>query len=65
MKDAEGILTPDQFAKFKAECNKHKTKGRGLNSLFANGGRRRYYLQEIMIALASAGAHFVREIYAT
>src|SRR5262249_3984654 len=26
MKDAEGILTPEQFAKFKAECNKHKEK---------------------------------------
>gem|GEM_PF-594378 len=26
MKDVEGILTPDQFAKFKAECNKHKEK---------------------------------------
>jgi Spy/CpxP family protein refolding chaperone len=24
MKDAEGILTPEQFAKFKAECNKAK-----------------------------------------
>ena len=24
MKDAEGILTPEQFAKFKAECNKGK-----------------------------------------
>ncbi len=24
MKEVEGILTPDQFAKFKAECNKHK-----------------------------------------
>jgi Spy/CpxP family protein refolding chaperone len=26
MKDAEGILTPDQFAKFKAECSKQKEK---------------------------------------
>jgi Spy/CpxP family protein refolding chaperone len=26
MKDAEGILTPEQYAKFKAECNKHKEK---------------------------------------
>ncbi len=25
MKDAEGVLTPDQFAKFKAECHKQKT----------------------------------------
>jgi Spy/CpxP family protein refolding chaperone len=24
MKDVEGILTPEQFAKFKAECNKQK-----------------------------------------
>ena len=29
MKDAEGILTPDQYAKFKAECNKHKTEKAG------------------------------------
>jgi Spy/CpxP family protein refolding chaperone len=29
MKDAEGILTPDQFAKFKAECNKHKAEKAG------------------------------------
>jgi Spy/CpxP family protein refolding chaperone len=29
MKDAEGILTPDQFAKLKAECNKHKTEKAG------------------------------------
>ena len=29
MKDVEGILTPDQFAKFKAECNKHKTEKTG------------------------------------
>ena len=26
MKDAEGILNPDQFAKLKAECAKHKEK---------------------------------------
>jgi hypothetical protein len=24
MKDAKGILTPEQFAKFKAECKKEK-----------------------------------------
>ena len=29
MKDVEGILTPDQFAKFKAECNKQKTEKTG------------------------------------
>ena len=29
MKEAEGILTPEQFAKFKAECNKHKTEKAG------------------------------------
>ena len=27
MKDVEGILTPDQFAKFKAECNKKEKAG--------------------------------------
>jgi Spy/CpxP family protein refolding chaperone len=27
MKDVEGILTPTQFAKFKAECSKHGDKG--------------------------------------
>jgi len=26
MKDAEGILTPDQYAKFKAECKHDKDK---------------------------------------
>jgi len=26
MKDAEGILTPDQYAKFKAECKHEKDK---------------------------------------
>jgi Spy/CpxP family protein refolding chaperone len=26
MKEVEGILTPEQFAKFKAECNKQKEK---------------------------------------
>jgi Spy/CpxP family protein refolding chaperone len=26
MTDVQGILTPDQFAKFKAECNKQKEK---------------------------------------
>ena len=26
MKEVEGILTPDQFAKFKAECSNHKEK---------------------------------------
>ena len=31
MKDAKGILTPEQFAKFKAECKKRK--GRSLNTL--------------------------------
>ena len=29
MKDVEGILTPDQFAKFKAECNKQKSEKTG------------------------------------
>ena len=29
MRDAEGILTPDQFAKFKAECNKQKSEKTG------------------------------------
>ena len=29
MKEVEGILTPDQFAKFKAECNKEKTEKAG------------------------------------
>ena len=29
MKDVEGVLTPDQFAKFKAECNKQKTEKTG------------------------------------
>src|ERR1041385_2372377 len=29
MKEAQGILTPDQFAKFKAERNKHKTDKAG------------------------------------
>ena len=28
-KDVEGILTPEQFAKFKAECNKGKTEKTG------------------------------------
>jgi Spy/CpxP family protein refolding chaperone len=27
MKDVEGILTPEQFAKFKAECNKKEKAG--------------------------------------
>ena len=27
MKDVQGILTPDQFAKFKAECNKKEKVG--------------------------------------
>jgi Spy/CpxP family protein refolding chaperone len=27
MKEAEGILTPEQFAKFKAECNKKEKAG--------------------------------------
>jgi len=27
MKDAEGILTPEQFAKFKAECSKKEKAG--------------------------------------
>src|SRR5215468_7310690 len=27
MKDVEGILTPEQFAKFKAECNKTEKAG--------------------------------------
>jgi hypothetical protein len=25
MKEVEGILTPEQYAKFKAECQGHKT----------------------------------------
>jgi Spy/CpxP family protein refolding chaperone len=29
MKDAEGILTPEQFAKFKAECSKEKSEKTG------------------------------------
>jgi Spy/CpxP family protein refolding chaperone len=29
MKDVQGILTPEQFAKFKAECNKQKTEKTG------------------------------------
>ena len=29
MKDAQGILTPEQFAKFKAECNKGKQEKAG------------------------------------
>jgi Spy/CpxP family protein refolding chaperone len=29
MKEAEGILTPEQFAKFKAECNKEKKERAG------------------------------------
>jgi Spy/CpxP family protein refolding chaperone len=29
MKDVQGILTPDQFAKFKAECNKQKSEKTG------------------------------------
>src|SRR5262245_49197488 len=29
MKDVEGILTPEQFAKFKAECNKEKKEKTG------------------------------------
>ena len=29
MKEVEGILTPDQFAKFKAECNKEKKEKTG------------------------------------
>ena len=29
MKDVEGVLTPDQFAKFKAECNKEKKEKAG------------------------------------
>src|SRR5262249_46789806 len=29
LKDAEGILTPEQFAKFKAECNKEKKEKTG------------------------------------
>jgi Spy/CpxP family protein refolding chaperone len=28
MKDVEGILTPEQFAKFKAECSKHGEKAK-------------------------------------
>jgi Spy/CpxP family protein refolding chaperone len=27
MKDVQGILTPEQFAKFKAECNKNEKTG--------------------------------------
>src|SRR4029079_15640440 len=63
MKEAEGILTPEQFAKFKAECNKHKTDKAGAStSCFANGVHRRYYLHQIMIALASASATCVRTL---
>ena len=29
MKDVQGILTADQFAKFKAECNKQKSEKAG------------------------------------
>jgi Spy/CpxP family protein refolding chaperone len=29
MKNVQGILTPDQFAKFKAECNKQKSEKTG------------------------------------
>jgi Spy/CpxP family protein refolding chaperone len=29
MKDVHGILTPEQFAKFKAECNKQKSEKAG------------------------------------
>jgi Spy/CpxP family protein refolding chaperone len=29
MKDVEGVLTADQFAKFKAECNKQKSEKTG------------------------------------
>jgi Spy/CpxP family protein refolding chaperone len=29
MKDVEGILTPEQFTKFKAECNKQKSEKTG------------------------------------
>ena len=29
MKEVEGILTPEQFAKFKAECNKEKNEKTG------------------------------------
>jgi Spy/CpxP family protein refolding chaperone len=29
MKDVQGILTPQQFAKFKAECNKQKSEKTG------------------------------------
>jgi hypothetical protein len=29
MKDVQGILTPEQFAKFKAECNKGKSEKTG------------------------------------
>jgi Spy/CpxP family protein refolding chaperone len=29
MKDVQGILTPEQFAKFKAECNKQKSEKAG------------------------------------
>jgi hypothetical protein len=29
MKDVEGILTPEQFAKFKAECSRQKSEKTG------------------------------------
>jgi len=29
MKDVQGILNPEQFAKFKAECNKQKSEKTG------------------------------------
>src|SRR5438094_5341410 len=29
MKEVKGILTPEQFGKFKAECNKHKSEKTG------------------------------------
>ena len=29
MKDVQGILTPEQFAKFKAECKKQKSEKAG------------------------------------
>ena len=35
MKDAKGILTPEQFAKFKAECIREERKGRRLNTLLS------------------------------
>jgi Spy/CpxP family protein refolding chaperone len=60
MNDAKGILTPEQFAKFKAECKKEKAGA--WTRCFVNGGRRRYYLQEIMVALASAGATCVHAL---